>query len=114
MVELLKQGQYAMLPVEQQIAVIYAGTSGVLDQIPLTEIARYERELFAFLAARHPQLLTDLRERGALRGKAFDEVWGKLESELKAALTEFGKEFVARPPAGGVVAPSTSTASAAA
>ncbi|HEY3358574.1 MAG TPA: F0F1 ATP synthase subunit alpha, partial [Polyangia bacterium] len=114
MVELLKQGQYAMLPVEKQIAVIYAGTSGKLDDIPLGELARYERELFAFLESRHPQLLTDLREKGALRGKAFDEAWGKIEGELKAALAEFGQEFVAKPAAGAAAATAATAASAAA
>jgi len=94
MVELLKQGQYAQQPVEKQIAIIYAGTSGEIDHVPLDQVARYERELFSFLDSSKHGLLTELREKGALRGKAFDAEWPKLEAGLKAALAEFGAQFV--------------------
>jgi F-type H+-transporting ATPase subunit alpha len=114
MVELLKQGQYAMQPVEKQIAIIYAGTSGLIDPLPLDQIARYERELFGYLDARHAQLLKDLREKGALRGKAFDEAWSKLEPALKEALTAFTKEFAVQPAAVSAAAAAPTAASAAA
>jgi F-type H+-transporting ATPase subunit alpha len=104
MVELLKQGQYAMQPVEKQIAIVYAGTSGLIDQVPLGEVARYERELFTFLETFHAGLLKDLREKGALRGKAFDAEWPALEASLKEAVTAFGKDFVVKRVAGGAAA----------
>jgi F-type H+-transporting ATPase subunit alpha len=94
MVELLKQGQYAQQGVEKQIAIIYAGTSGLVDEVPLDQVARYESELFSFLDSSKQSLLADLREKGALRGKAFDAEWPKLEAALKAALAEFAGQFV--------------------
>ena len=96
MVEVLKQGQYAMLPVELQIMIIYAGTSGALDNIPLDQVARYEQELFAFLRASKQTLLQDIREKGKLRGKAFEAEWPKLEEAMKAAVREFGERFVVK------------------
>jgi len=43
MVEILKQGQYSPIPVEKQIAIIYAGTNGVLDDLPLDQIRTFEQ-----------------------------------------------------------------------
>jgi len=94
MVELLKQGIYAQQSVDKQIMIIYAGTSGQIDNIPLEQVARYERELFAFLESSKGDLMKDLREKGVLRGKAFDAEWPKLEANMKAALAEFGARFV--------------------
>src|SRR2546429_680657 len=51
LVEVMKQGQFAPLPVEKQIAIIYAATNGYLDSLPVAAIQRYGRELFAFLEA---------------------------------------------------------------
>src|SRR5690606_39467055 len=45
MVELLKQGQYEPMPVEEQVIVIYAGTNGFVDDYPVSVIGRYEQEL---------------------------------------------------------------------
>jgi F-type H+-transporting ATPase subunit alpha len=87
LVEVMKQGQYAPLPVEKQIAIIYAATSGHLDGIPPSAVPRYERELYAFLESRQAAALTALREKKELT----DDVKGKLD----AALAEFGKVFAA-------------------
>ena len=68
LVEILKQGQYAPLPVEKQVVIIYAATNGHLDELPVDAVQRYERELYAFLEAKHPEVLErDPREEGADR-----------------------------------------------
>ncbi len=49
LVEVLKQRQYAPIPVEKQIAIVYAGTSGVLDDLPVEQVRQFEEELYKFL-----------------------------------------------------------------
>ena len=85
--ELLKQGQYKPIPVERQIVVIYAGTKGYVDTLPVSSLGRYEEELLAFLDASHTDLLDTIRTK-----KAIDDETGK---KLAAALEAFGKKFVA-------------------
>jgi F-type H+/Na+-transporting ATPase subunit alpha len=88
MTELLKQGQYQPLPVENQVLILFAVTSGFADALPIDSLGRYERELYAFVSARHPELWTEMQTKGN-DGKS----WDALQTRMKAALTEFGKEF---------------------
>jgi F-type H+-transporting ATPase subunit alpha len=90
MTELLKQGQYAPLPVEKQVLILFAGANGFVDALPLSALDRYERELYAFVDARHPELWSDLRSKGT-NGKEFDG----LANGMRSVLAEFGKEFAA-------------------
>jgi F-type H+-transporting ATPase subunit alpha len=85
MVELLKQGQYEPMPIEQQVIAIWAGTSGFLDPIPVADVRRFERELLEFMEANHPEVGQHIREKGDLP----DEV----ESQLRDAVTEFARRF---------------------
>src|SRR2546425_9217800 len=87
LVEVMKQGQFAPLPVEKQIAIIYAATNGYLDSLPVAAIQRYERELFGFLEAKHPAVLTLLAKKRELT----DDV----KTSLDAALADFAKLFKA-------------------
>jgi len=87
LVEVMKQGQFAPLSVDKQIAIIYAATNGHLDRLPVAAIQRYERELYAFLEAKHPAALKLLAEKRELT----DDVKAKLD----AALVDFGKLFKA-------------------
>ncbi|TMA36755.1 MAG: F0F1 ATP synthase subunit alpha, partial [Deltaproteobacteria bacterium] len=87
LVEVMKQGQFAPLSVDKQIAIIYAATNGHLDRLPVAAIQRYERELYAFLEAKHPAALKLLAEKRELT----DDVKAKLD----AALADFGKLFKA-------------------
>ena len=87
LVEVMKQGQYAPQPVEKQIVIIYAATNGHLDALPVAAIQRYERDLYAFLEAKHAAVLTLLREKKELT----DDVRAKID----AALTAFGALFTA-------------------
>ncbi|HEY6996569.1 MAG TPA: F0F1 ATP synthase subunit alpha [Candidatus Binatia bacterium] len=73
LVELLKQGQYQPLPVEKQILIIFAGTNGFVDELPLTALKKYEQELYSFVESRHPDVFADILKKreldGDLRGK---------------------------------------------
>jgi len=86
MVEILKQGQYSPIPVEKQIAIIFAGTNGMLDDLPLGQIRSFELELYKFLENGHPAILTTIREK-----KTIDD---DLKGKLNSALTEFKTRFV--------------------
>ncbi len=81
--ELLKQPLNAPLPVEEQIFVIYAGTNGFIDDIPVADVVRFEGELRDFLRTRHADLLTSVRETKALPDK----------DKVDAALNEFKNVF---------------------
>jgi F-type H+-transporting ATPase subunit alpha len=69
MVELLKQPQYAPIPVEEQIAVIYSGTEGYLDGYPVKDVQRYAQEFVAFLKDKHPIIFQTFKEVAALEGE---------------------------------------------
>jgi F-type H+-transporting ATPase subunit alpha len=93
MVEILKQPQYEPLGIEKQVAIIYAVTKGFLDAVPVEDARRYEEDLYRFLEARAPEVLSGIAEK-----KILDD---ELKAALEAALTEFGKQFVsAAKPAG--------------
>jgi F-type H+/Na+-transporting ATPase subunit alpha len=85
--EVLKQGQYAPLPVEKQIIIIFAGTNGFLDSIEISECQAFEQALFRFMDTNHPSLSKGIREK-----KQLDE---SLQAELKKALGEFKERFLA-------------------
>ena len=80
-VEVLKQRQYAPVPVESQVAIIYAVNNGYLDDVEVADVAKFEQDLLEFLNARHPEVLDRLRQEKRLG----DE----LEAELVAAIKAF-------------------------
>src|SRR5438094_107428 len=84
LVEVMKQGQFAPLPVEKQIAIIYAATHGHVDALPVDAVQRFERELYAFLEAKHAALLKELREK--------KELVPGLQEKLEAALAVVGRK----------------------
>jgi F-type H+-transporting ATPase subunit alpha len=63
LVELLKQGQYEPLPVEKQILIIFAGTNGFIDDLPLTAMKKYEQELFSFVESKYPDVFADILKK---------------------------------------------------
>jgi F-type H+-transporting ATPase subunit alpha len=92
--ELLKQGLNEPLPVEEQVVVIYAGTRGHVDDIPVADIGRFERELRAHFRAQHSDLLEQIRETGNLPDES--EMDTAVE-ELKQAFAPNDDEPAARP-----------------
>jgi len=85
LVELLKQGQYEPLPVEKQILIIYAGTNGLVDELPLTALKKYEQELYSFVESRHPDIFADILKKR--------ELDGDLRAKMNKALEEFKTVF---------------------
>src|SRR5487761_657706 len=86
LVELLKQPQYAPFPVEDQVASIWAGSNGYLDDVPVDDIHRFESEYLDFLKRSHAGILETIRETKALSD---DTV-----TALKDAINEFRQGFV--------------------
>ncbi|MRX42793.1 F0F1 ATP synthase subunit alpha [Agromyces kandeliae] len=82
--ELLKQPQYSPYPVEEQVVSIWAGTNGKLDEVPVEDILRFEREFLDYLG-RNTSVLSDLRETNVLS----DETVATLESEVDKFKLEF-------------------------
>ena len=84
--ELLKQPQYTPYPVEDQVVSIWAGTTGKLDEVPVEDILRFEREFLDYLG-RKTKVLTTLRETNVLDDKTVED--------LEKAVVAFKKEFQA-------------------
>jgi len=89
MVDLLKQGQYVPVPMEEQVAAIFAGTEGFLDSLPVDEVRMFEARLMAYLKEKHPGILSAIRRSGQL-----DE---ELSEKLAEAIGEFKEHFVKLP-----------------
>lgn len=85
LVEVLKQGQFSPLRVENQIAVIFAASNGFLDKISEKDVVRYEREFTDFMNTKYKSILTKIKED--------KQVKDDTKASLKAALTEFGAVF---------------------
>jgi F-type H+-transporting ATPase subunit alpha len=83
--ELLKQPQYAPMPVEEQVASIYSGTQGFLDKVDVKDVVRYEAAMLSFLRNEKADVLKTIRD-----SKQLDDDTAK---KLKDALTDFGKTF---------------------
>jgi F-type H+-transporting ATPase subunit alpha len=85
LVELLKQGQYVPMSVAKQVASIFAGTNGYLDEIPLEEVGRFETEFLELLELKHGAILQEISEKKDLN----DE----LTAKLKSILQQFSESF---------------------
>jgi F-type H+-transporting ATPase subunit alpha len=64
--ELLKQGLNQPVPVEEQVLVIYAGSEGYVDDVPVSEVQRYESEVRTYFRANHADLLATIRDSGTM------------------------------------------------
>src|SRR4030095_6870103 len=88
LVEILKQPQYEPLPVERQVAIIFAGTNGYMDEIALSDARACETELHRSIKSRHSRVFGDIKEK-----KQLDD---QLKAALNGAVAEFAKDFAAR------------------
>jgi F-type H+-transporting ATPase subunit alpha len=88
LVEILKQAQYQPQPVERQVAILYAGVNGYLDQVAVSDVGAFESELFSFIGSRHPDVF-----RGIVEKKQLDD---QLKAALDGAVKSFATDFVAR------------------
>ena len=85
MTEILKQGQYAPLPVEKQVMSLYAATKGYVDDIPVHDVTRFEKELLAYLAANGPEIGESIRTE--------KKITDATEALLKKAIVDFKDTF---------------------
>jgi len=86
--EVLKQDQYAPIPVEKQIAIIFSGTNGLLDDLDVADCRPFEQYLYRFLDASQPGLLEKIRNRKTID----DETKGELQKAIKEAKERFKNE----------------------
>ena len=86
-VEVLKQGQYQPMPVENQVCVIFAATQGHLDEIEVARLRRWERGFHDFLGTQHENVLSGIREE--------KELTDEITAALVAAIEEYNKIFAA-------------------
>src|SRR5690606_7635962 len=86
--EILKQPQYRPLPVEKQVAIMFAAVNGHLDSVEVEQLRAYEEGLYAFFETRHPGVLGQIAEK-----KTIDD---ELKAVVSAAVEEYGREFAAR------------------
>jgi F-type H+-transporting ATPase subunit alpha len=85
LVELLKQAQYSPYPVEKQVVSVWSGTSGELDDVPIEDVRRFEKEFLDYVERNSKGLLTGIRETKVLSDDAL--------TTLKDSITEFKKGF---------------------
>jgi F-type H+/Na+-transporting ATPase subunit alpha len=83
--ELLKQGQFAPVPVEEQVVSIFAGTRGFLDRIEIADVVRFESSMLGELRAKEPELLAAIRQER--------EISPAVEKQLGDFLDGFAKTF---------------------
>ena len=83
MVEILKQGQYAPLPIEKQVAILFAGAQGLLDDLPVDAVREFETHFHAWLERKAPQILGELRDKKEI-GDALREALTKAVGDAKA------------------------------
>jgi F-type H+-transporting ATPase subunit alpha len=83
--QLLKQKQFAPMPIEEQVVSIYAGTNGFLDAVPVNRVTDYEEQMLSFMRHEHGETLKTIRDTGKFEDDVRDKV--------KAALETFAKQF---------------------
>jgi len=84
--EILKQPQYAPVPQEKQVMILYAAINGYLDDIPIDKVATFETNLYRFMEANHPEVGKSIAQS--------KELAAETEDALKKAILEFKKGFV--------------------
>jgi len=87
LVEILKQGQYKPIAVEEQVAVIFAGVNGLLDDVETSALAKFETEYIAYLKSNKSDILSAIVSEG--------KIGDDLSNKMKAAVEEFKKMFTA-------------------
>lgn len=86
LVEILKQGQYKPMSVEDQVAIIYCGVNGLLDDIPTEDIRRFEEEFLSHIKDKVNDILTAIKEE--------KQVSEKTEEKIKQTVKEFKCLFI--------------------
>ncbi len=85
MVEILKQPQYSPLPMAKQVMIIYAGTKGYLDDLPVSSVLKFESEFYIYMNKNHPDIEKDIESIGILN----DSINGRLNNAIETFKSEF-------------------------
>ena len=88
LVQLLKQDQFVPMSVEKQVVVLFAGSSGYIDDVPVNDVPRFEHDLLVFVEAHSGTLLAKIATK-----KALDD---EIREELKKTLNEFKEQFAGK------------------
>ncbi len=83
--EVMKQPQYQPLSLDHECAIIYAGTRGLLDDVPVEKVREFEQKLFQYLDATHPEIAKSILET--------NEISPEIEQKLDAAIRQFKQTF---------------------
>ncbi len=83
LVELLKQGQYAPVPIERQVISIFLGTNGILDDIPVADLKQFEKEILEYIEVKYNQVLEAIRKEKQLSDSTSESI-KKAAEEFKA------------------------------
>jgi F-type H+-transporting ATPase subunit alpha len=82
LVELLKQGQYQPVPIERQVVIIYVGTSGYLENIPIHDVKRFEDEFIEYVEVNHSEIFDAIRKDKDLKDETVEKIKKAVESFL--------------------------------
>ncbi|NQT56737.1 MAG: F0F1 ATP synthase subunit alpha [Desulfobacteraceae bacterium] len=85
LVEVLKQGQYQPMNAGKQVAILFAGANGYLDEWPVEAVVDYEKQMLEFLESKYPEILSEIKEK--------DDISDNLDEKMRKALDEFKEVF---------------------
>ncbi|MBI3268990.1 MAG: F0F1 ATP synthase subunit alpha [Planctomycetes bacterium] len=94
LVEILKQMQFEPMPVEHQIAMLWVGTNGYLDDVAIERVKAFELGFHQHLREKAPGIVQGMRAANKLSGKEFGAAWDKVVADLKRATEEFKAAFL--------------------
>ena len=92
MVEILKQPQYKPMPIAEQVVIIWCGSKGHLDDLPVNSLANYEQELLEHIRNEFPEIIEEITSSG--------EISDELEATMTSVVGNFTKDFSAKQPQG--------------
>jgi F-type H+-transporting ATPase subunit alpha len=92
--ELLKQGLNSPMPVEEQVVVVFAGTGGYTDDLPVADVRRFEADLLDYVRSRHADVLATIRDTGDLpEGDALEKIVNAFKDEFApSGPTDIGRD----------------------
>ncbi len=85
LVEVLKQSQFQPMPAEKEVAILFAGANGYLDEWPVEGVGEYESQMLEFMESKHSDILNDIKEK--------EDITDETDEKLKKALDEFKEIF---------------------
>lgn len=85
LVELLKQAQYAPLPIEKQVVSVYLGTNNYFENVPIKSLKKFENEFLEYVELRYPQIFESIRSEKVLTEPTLENI--------KKAFSEFSEKF---------------------